>query len=637
MAQSHNGNGAMNRALLAKELRALKPYAVCILAVFVMSQIFLLATESPDVQRYDPAKWLESSRSSSLVVLTLFCLLTGAGVLMQEREQGTLLFLDGLPLSRTRVFAMKALAGLIVIALCPLLDVGSDMLFDGFSRTSVDGPAPWNFAGAVELLQILAGAYLLSLAMVISFTRAWFALVSGLLLWTYLWLRQRGVHWVAWFDPYEMIGPSFSGSRVVISWRHVVAQASATVGLLVIAWLGFLSLGDRVQHATERLTRLRWMGAIGVGIRWLAPVVWIAALAQIASTSIKNQGGENESPVGEEAFSRRESVHYEFLFRTAQLETARPLIAAADGIYAKVAKFLGAPNMPGRIVVDLASPVVSHASGQTNWTKIRMPLTSQSDFHDLELILGHETVHVFIEQLSDGHASTHFNETRFFHEGLATHVELTLFGSDDDRAKNRREIAGAWSRGKVPLEQLVDDTALGKKREPFLAYPLGSVFAHVLIETQGHDAPARLLRAMARKDAPSGLKGAAFWRDTMQAAGLNYDRVAAAYDAACDAALEREKKFVESLPRLTATVRIDQGNIVVQPKFEGKAPGTIVCYTQASDPLAPQIEALQRHNDGTFSWPLQRSPTGLRYLLGWRTNGTRVPVFEPWAEFVPGS
>jgi len=636
MAQSHRP-AAMNRVLLAKELRALRPYAVCILALFALGQAYALATDAPDLQRYDPAKWLDSSRSGSLVVLALFCLLTGAGVLMQESEQGTLLFLDGLPLSRTRVFLMKALAGVLVVSLVPLVDISSDILFDRLSRTSVDGPFPWAFAGAVSALQILAGAYLLALAMLVSFMRAWFALVTGLLLWTYLWLRQRGFDWLALFDPYELIGPAFAGSRVLVSWRHVASAAAATAGLLGAGWLGFLSLGDRVQYAADRLGRLRWLAAIGAGIRWLAPVVWIAALVRLAGPSAGDRQGDSDSPVGEEAFSKRESKHYEFLFRTAQLNAARPVIAAADGIYAKVATFLNAPDTPTRIVVDLASPVMTHASGQTTWTKIRIPLTNESAFRDLQMILGHETAHVFIEQLSEGRATTHFNETRFLHEGLATHVELTLFGTDEDRTRNRREVAGAWSRGKVPLEELTDDAALGRKREPYLVYPLGSVFARVLIETQGRNAPARLLRAMARKDAPNGLKGAAFWRDTMQAASLNFDRVAAAYDAACASTMEEEKQFVTSLPRLTATVRIVHEDIVVQPKFDGKAPGKIVCFTESNDPLAPQFEALQRHDDGTFTWPLQRSPSGVfRYLLGWRTDQTRVVVFEPWGEASPG-
>jgi hypothetical protein len=315
---------------------------------------------------------------------------------------------------------------------------------------------------------------------------------------------------------------------------------------------------------------------------------------------------------------------------------AKPLLAEADGIYAKVAAFLGAPDTPTRIVVDLASPVVTHAAGATNWTKIRIPVTNESEFSELQLILGHETTHVFIEQLSDGRATAHFNEARFLHEGLATHVELTLFGTDDGRAKNRREIAGAWSRGRVALEDLANDTALSRKREPNLAYPLGSVFARMLMETQGHEAAIRLLRAMARKNAPIGLKGAAYWRDTMQAAGLNYDRVAAAYDAACAAAMTEEKEFVDSLPRLTATVRVVNGEVVVQPKFKGKAPGKVVCVTETDDPVVSEMVPLHRQTDGSFTWSVaETSKPVFRYMLGWRTDQTRLPVFEPWAEPVP--
>jgi hypothetical protein len=275
----------MNRALLAKELRALKPYAACILALFVVTQIYLLATESPDQQRYNPENWLEKSRSGSLVVVAFFSLLTGASVLMPEREQGTLLFLDSLPVSRTRIFLMKALAALLVVVLVPFVDIGSDVIFDFFSRTSVDGSFPWNFAVVDFGLQILACGFLLSMAMLVSFTRAWFALVSGLLFWTYLWLRGEGFRWVAWLDSYELIGPAWDGSRVLISWPHVLWQFVAMVVVLLIAWLGFLSLGDRAQYMADRLGRLRWLGALAVAVRWLAPIVWIAALVRLSGTS----------------------------------------------------------------------------------------------------------------------------------------------------------------------------------------------------------------------------------------------------------------------------------------------------------------------------------------------------------------
>jgi hypothetical protein len=634
MAQC-DGHKAMNRTLLAKELRALHPYAACIIALFGVSLIYLFATEMPDAQPFDPAKWLSKSRSGSMAMLSLFSLMLGANLLVQESEQGTLLFLDGLPLSRTRIFIMKALAGFIVISLVPLLDAGGNIVFGSLSRTSLDGPFPWTFLCAEVALQLLAGAYLISIAMLVSFTRAWFALVTGVLLWAYLWLRQWDIHWLAFFDTYALLGPTVVGGKILMPWRHVAAHAGTIAGSLTIAWIAFMSFGDRAQFAIDRLGRLRWLAALGTGVRWLAPVIWIAAMVKLADTT-EDRRRAADSPVGEESFSHRETKHYDFLFRTAQTALAGPIMGAADRVYEKVAALLGASPTPTRVVVDLASAVATHASGQTNWTKIRIPLDTDTSLDELRLLLGHETTHVFIEQLSDGHLSAHFNEIRCLHEGLATCVELQLFGTDLDRAQNRRSIAGAWSRGKVPLELLMNDQALGRQREPYLVYPLGEAFAQALIDTHGREAPARLLRAFARRNAPGGLEGAALWRDTMQAAGLSLDRVAAAYDAACAKAMEQEKGFVAALPRLAATVRIDRGNIVVQPIFAGLPPGKVVCYTEDDNPLAPQLTALQRRADGAFTWPVSRQAQPVfRYLLGWRTTSTRIPVFEPWAETVP--
>lgn len=624
----------MNRMLLSKELRALRPHAACLMALFGASLIYTLATEAPDLQHFDPVKWLDKSRGGSLAILALFSLLLGAGLLVHERDNRTLLFLDGLPVSRTRVFFIKTLAALLVISLVPLLDFGGDAVFGYLSHTSTDQPVPWGFIGAEVGLQLLAGAFLISVAMLVSFTGAWFALVTGVLLFAYLWLRERGIHWLSFLDTYELLGAPYVQSRVLISWRHVAAHVAGVAGALAIAWVAFLGMGDRMELAVDRLGRLRFLSALGSGIRWLAPVVWIAALFKLANTT-SEMPHESNSPVGEQAFSSRETKHYEFLYRTAQTPIARPLFGVADAIYAQVVAFLGASPTPTRVIVDLASPVISHAAAQTNWTKIRMPIHEGLSLDDERLILGHETTHVFIEQLSDGRLSEHFNEIRFLHEGLATYVELRLFGSDEDRALNHREIAGAWSRGKVPLEKLMDNDGLSKTREPNLAYPLGSAFAQALVDTYGTEAPAKLLRAFARKNAPSGLKGPALWRDTMQAAGLSLDRVAAAYDVICDTAAKDEKDFIATLPRLTAKVRTDKGEIIVQPDLQGEARDKIVCCTEMDNLFGPQLVTLHRRPDGSFTWPRGSQTTPVfRYLLGWQTAGTRLPVYEPWATAV---
>jgi hypothetical protein len=400
-----------------------------------------------------------------------------------------------------------------------------------------------------------------------------------------------------------------------------------------VAWVGFQNLGDRAQFAAERLGKWRALRMLGTGLRLLAPVVWIAAIVQIAGTSEDADAKHAATPLGEKAFGRHETARYEFLFRTAQREQAQPLFAEADAIHKTVADFFGAPPPSARIVVDLASPVRPHAVGQTNWTKIRMPLFPEETLDDLRRIFAHETAHVYIEQLSNGRLLNHFAAIRFLHEGLATHVEKSFFSDEAGRARNRRSVAAAWARGRVPFEFLCDNNQLSRERDPNLAYPLGEVFARALVETHGPEAPTRLLRAFGRRNAPAGLTGTALWRDTMQAAELDLDRVVAAYEVACAKIAGEEKDFVARLPRLAATVSIEGEEIVIRPKSEGTAPGDMICLVEIEGPLASETAVLPQREDGSFALRRDRlmKPV-IRYLLGWRTAETEHPVFEPWAQ-----
>jgi len=624
---------AMMRVLLAKELRALRPFALGIVGLFVGTVIYAFATELPDEQVLRPETWLEEDRGGYFILLALFALMIGAGLLIHESEQGTLRFLDGLPVTRTKIFVAKALAGWVVVSLVTLLGLPLDALCDGLSRSSWDGPFPWSFIGAQAWLQGIAAAYLLALALAFSFFRHWFALIVGLLFLGYLWLRQTGLPYVGLFDPGALLAVGLDDRRVLVPWSHVAVQAGATAGLLGLAWLGFLSLGDRAQFAAERLGKWRILRALGAGLRWLAPVIWLVAIGRLVRTTDDGEHDDPAVPLGERAFARRETAHYEFLFRSAQRTEATPLIAAADEVHDEVAAFFAAAASPARIVVDLASPVMPHAAGQTNWTKIRMPLTAGQDLAERKLILGHETAHVFIEQLSDGRLGALFKSARFFHEGLATYVEQRHFGGDTSRAQNRRSVAGAWSRGRVPFDLLCDDATLTRQRDPTLVYPLGEVLVRTLVETHGAESVARSLRALARRDAPLGLDGAALWRDTLQAAGLDLDRVAAGYESACAAIVAEEQEFLARLPRLSATVGVEAGEIVIRPMHDGTPPGEVVCLIEVAGPLITETPALSRRAEGSFATPRNRltTPT-VRYLLGWRTRETRLPVFEPWAE-----
>jgi hypothetical protein len=623
----------MMRTLLHKELRTLLPFAWLIVGLMILGAGFVFATEFPDTKSFVPARWLANDRSDALANLVLFSLIIGAGLLVNESEQGTLSFLDALPVSRTRIFFSKVIAALLILSLVPLFGAVFDVFGGLISRKSTDGQFAWSFVAVELVLQVAVAAYVLSIALTLSFLRRWFALVLGLTFWGYLWLRESGPDWIVLFDPYEALDPGLAKGGIQVPWRHVGTQLSASVVLLFIAWLAFHSLGDRIQYAVDRFHRHRILRGIGTGIRFLAPVVWIAVMVKLASHNEDDRPNFAKVPAGETAFGRRETKHYEFLFRHSQEAAATPMMDISDEVHKSVADFFSAPPSPARIVVDLASPVAPHAAGQTNWTKIRLPFDDSVDLARFRQILGHETAHVYIEQLSDSRTSKLARYNRFLHEGLATYVEQEFFVTEEQKQGHRREVAAAWSRGKITFATLCDDKALGSSRDRNLAYPLGKVFMQALVETHGKESVARLLRALRRDNAPIGLKGVALWRDTMQAADIGLDRVEAAYEIACNGLLMSEAEYVAKFPRITADVTLEGDEILITPRFEGTAPGKMICALHVNDPLGNDTRYLRPRADGTFRFSRSGHPAEtIRYMLGWRDGDEKLPIFEPWAE-----
>ncbi len=613
--------------LLRKEIRALRPMTLLTVAFFGALFTYGVATEFLDMP--DSSSHADEG-TGLLIFIGLFAAMTGANLLVSESNEGTLLFLDALPLSRTRIFCGKMCAGVAVLLLTPLLSLAMDLLSAAAEHQSTSEPVAWLAMGSWFVQQCLAAIYLLCVAAMLSFARKWFALVVGFVFWGFLWLRVNDVPWSGLFDPHQLIAYPDNGKGVHFPWRHAAAALGASAVSLGIAWLGFQTLGDGVQHATQRVRRWRFVSVLRfVGIA-LVPAVWIGAVVYFGNQFIGSPPPEVGSvKAAEGSFATGQTKRYDYVYREIQRKSAKELMAKADEIHDQVMTFLGASPVPGRIVADLGGAVMEHAAGQTNWTKIRVPLGLELPMHELEAVIGHETTHVYIEQLSNGAMMRQFDNARFFHEGLATFVEHKFFSTDEERQSMHRLAALAASRGKVPFPTLVSNDKLSKERDGTLAYPLGEVFCEALVATHGEEAPGKLLRAFARARAPAGLSGEALWRDAMQACGLSLDRVVAAYDAALDRAMTEEADFIATFPKLTAEVEAVGGEIVIRPKFEGEAPGKIVCMLQPG----LDLKFFHAGEDGVIRLPRSQFPgPKLRYAIGWSSKQLRWPLFEKWTE-----
>ena len=94
----------MMGTLLRKELRSLRPFLGLVLFVEALSAVDELTTRQPDLRPLAVTIGEDiASASESRYLMFILSLALAAGLLVREHDEGTLEFLDSLPLSRSRV------------------------------------------------------------------------------------------------------------------------------------------------------------------------------------------------------------------------------------------------------------------------------------------------------------------------------------------------------------------------------------------------------------------------------------------------------------------------------------------------------------------------------------------------------
>ncbi|MFN0125978.1 MAG: ABC transporter permease [Verrucomicrobiales bacterium] len=636
--------------LIRKEVRALVPmlWLAAFLALFPW--IVLWALQFAD--QGGPAYWWseenETPSDSAEFLQVLFIAIVSAahGILLKEKDDGTLEFLDSLPTGRTRLFVAKAIALQAPVLIFGFTDFLATAAELWLSRTSLDPRwhAEWLLRG-VGLVTVGGWAFA-GIGLALGFLRR-FA-IMGLMLWyaVYLGLSESGVPWAEHLNLFAFAKDEYYGLDWLTPWREIRSLALTGAVAYGVAWLAWLGTGGATRLSSgsvQARTALAVIGTIGVVVSVIvATGLWMYSHWD----ELEEAGAEAETPEFLEATAvdypeappfRMQTAHFDIIAPSALRPQAESLAAQADGILRQVSEFLQIPPPAGRLVADFTAES-PHVLGLAGWKRVNLTLAQIPEGSEGQAVLGHELTHVFIDLGSGQKASDRFASTRWFHEGLASYLEHRFWRSEEETRIFRRAAAVAHHRDQSNFETLVDNKAFSQKFDPNLVYALGEAWCYALVRRHGDAAPGSLVRALATAT-PANPKATAIelWQAAMAQAGLEYAGVMEEYRLVLDAWVAQETEFIDSLPDLRPRLLTSDPHwigieaVSDDPLPEGAR--TVVLFRKQGGSFGVDYQSAIRRRGHTHSVPRDQFPDReLEVIVGLQLEPDTPAHFHEWVK-----
>ncbi|MFY0524443.1 ABC transporter permease [Archangium gephyra] len=620
----------MIRPLVAKEVRDQRPFlwlAIFFIALDVLSDLW---TEPLGFSPYaDTFKRFSPDGDLSLMTFILTFAL-GCGLLVREQDDRTLEFLDALPTSRWTLFWVKLLVALATVLVFPLGTMLWMLFHQLVSSTSLEPGLHLDVMAVAAVLRVAQTITVLALALALAPLRrlCWTALAVLMLSQSIL---EDRMPWLSALNPFRLTAPRFEGT----TWRWPVEalrlQLSVACVLLGLALAQFLGWGERLTASVQRRLQGSWMGT-------LATLATVGLFIAVSARTLDGDDTEKDSGGGEGpqmefpsvATAQAATGHYQFSYPASLSKRAGPLVDGADGSFEKVRTFLGV-EAGEPIRADLSGSA-RHTAGTAYWNTLRMNLAGISQPEEGFAVLGHETTHVLAQRIAGVEAAPRLATLKLLSEGLASYVEYRFFHPAGAEEEYQLIAAAARARREVKTEELLDLEKLAAERDENQVYPLGRAFIEVLVRRHGDEAPARVIKALGRKDAPEGLEGALAWQDAFQTAGIDLSQVFDDFFAYLDEQVERRREVIDSLPRPRGAVEREEGQVGIRAVVDGKVPEgwEVVCRFRSDK--TSSVHTFDGPYSGTG--PHWRAPANISEGRLWYQLGLRAPqglvLYEPW-------
>jgi hypothetical protein len=530
----------MNGALLRKELRELLPWGVLSIVLGAFDVVAALLTQ-PDNRPL--SETYASLGGPGAYLFWFIALAIGTGLATREQDDRTIAFLDGLPVSRSRIFVVKMLVAFGLVMLAPLVSFLLVVVLHILSRDSLQ-PALHLDLLALTFVQhafAMGAALLLGAAFGRLRSLAWLALGSFAVALLFTMDRYPPV---AALDPTALLDVQIHNGRVRFDATTLQAQLALCVLAGWLAWRGFtrahrasvLNLDALARPVVSAVVSALTIAVIGLGAYLLASQQAEEMAEEMADAPDRTDRFFTATPP-----AQTHTRHYRFSYPSAQAGAARELATRADAIFEHVHELLGAePGAP--IQVD-ASGSAENTHGTAFFGRIRMVLNDEAS-----LTLAHETAHVVSGRVAGNERAWLWDAAPALNEGLATWVHSN-YGSTQEQRAGRFALAALHARRELIVEEFADPELLSSVRDEEIKYPMGEAFIAATVKLHGREAVPRLLRAFGDPKLPSNLRGISLWQAVYQSAGMDLGVVMDEFYR--EIAAERDLRAIEiaQLPR----------------------------------------------------------------------------------------
>jgi hypothetical protein len=609
----------MNAALFRKETRELLPWGVLMLALGLSNVVDLLFTQ---VDLSPLGQTFPLLNSFNLVIYWLIAFAIGTGLAIREHDDRTLGFLDGLPVSRSRVFFVKCAVMSAFVLIGPLLELFGIAALHLLSRGSLDHPLHAGLllqAWGLQALLIVNG---LMLGAAFGLLRSLTWLAAGLAASALLLLADR-LPRAALLNPLALLDWEWTSAAIRVDGETMRAQAAAAVVAAFVAWRGFLRAGKGRP--------LDVSGPIASAIVVIATVAAGIVMVVLALDPFEQAATDAEAP-GRIEFApsppaQTVTRHYRFSYPAHRTEDALALADQADAVFERVHELLGLPL--GDVIDVDASGSQRGTHGTAFLGRLRMELDSE-----VLPVLAHETAHVAAQRVAGEERGHLWQAADVLNEGLASWVE-TPFRVNTERPQERLLVLAAMqARRELDVEELADPVAFAMVHDENVKYAAGEALIAALVRLHGEQAVHRLLQAFADDRLPLDLRGMPLWQSAFQLAGFDLGAVVDAFYGTIADYAAQHAEDIAALPR-PRVVLVRFGEVIGamplldSPRDQSTARELIMRFRPAPDsPLSDYRQFDAVANQPVF--PDARDMYGSRICV---QPGVRIGdevLYEPW-------